>query len=147
MKKISLNELHENLLRSSFKDDNYYDSLSVDQRNSYLRKHFVSGDYYIDNWYSGKVPLAKLLSSNETFDRSLRFDKDKTYVSQWKSIKEQLEQHWLLIPREVFERGQYPPIILREYQKGFYNVWDGQRRTLSAFWHDLDEINAYIYSS
>jgi hypothetical protein len=94
------------------------------------------------------VSLSQLVSSNREFREILFYSKDMKYVAQWPEIRGQFkavqfDQNWS-IPREVFIKESYIPIITREYEHGSYWVWDGQRRTLSALRHDMDSINAYI---
>lgn len=147
--KITLSELHEHLVKTSIKDNAVFAAMTALELEQYFQKNFADPEYRIDNWYHTVIPLEKLVSNNEEFRREIFFNKEPTYLSQWALIKPQFEKlldRWLL-DKKGFSDGTYPAIVAREdARKGLYRVWDGQRRTLNAFWHELAEIDAYVFT-
>ncbi len=147
-RKIDLTELRNHLVKTSVKDDPVFNAMTNKERHQYFQENFADPEYRSDNWYRGMVPLTLLISNNTEFREEIFFDKGPTYVSQWPAIKAQFEElldRWVLA-KEGFSSGIYSPIVAREdNRKGLFRVWDGQRRTLNAFWHELPSIDAYIF--
>ncbi|MEK7059210.1 MAG: hypothetical protein AAB971_00410 [Patescibacteria group bacterium] len=143
--KVTLPELHEHLVRTSFKDDAYVNTMSQEDKTKYFEDNFKEPEYRQDNWYTESIPVAKLVVAHPEFRSEVPLIKEDTYVSQWQAIKAQLAPHWIL-PYEVCATNAYPPIVAREDARGgLYRVWDGQRRTLSCLWHELATVNAYVF--
>lgn len=143
--KITLPELHEHLVQTSIKDDTHFSIMTPADKTKYFEDNFKDPEYYQDNWHKDQLALPKLVVAHPEFRSEVTLIKEQTYVAQWPAIKAQLAQHWVL-PYEVCATGVYPPIVAREdARKGLYRVWDGQRRTLSCLWHELDTVRAYVF--
>jgi hypothetical protein len=145
MRNVSLEELHEALVRLSYKDDDIFNSLTSAEKADYVATHFKDTEYYSENWYYGKITLSKLVIAHPDFRQEIVLSKESLYIDQWPAIIKSFDTKWL-IPLSVFLNGTLLPIIAREdRRKGLFRVWDGQRRTLSAFSHELPDIAAYYY--
>lgn len=143
--KITLPELHEHLVRTSIKNDDHFDSMTQANKTKYFEDNFKEPEYRQDNWYKENLALDKLVVAHPEFRGEVPLIKEQTYLSQWPAIKAQLAQDWVL-PYEVCATNAYPPVVAREdARKGLYRVWDGQRRTLSCLWHELDTVSAYVF--
>jgi hypothetical protein len=74
--------------------------------------------------------------------------KGSLFIDEWEDITETLERHTdKLIDRDAVEANDYPPIVAREdpERPGFYRVWDGQLRTVSALHNNAEAVMAYVY--
>ena len=74
--------------------------------------------------------------------------KEELFIDQWKDIAKELEPYSdKVISSDAMEAEDYPPIVAPRDPEhpGFYRVWDGQLRTVSALHHNKEEVIAYVH--
>jgi hypothetical protein len=112
----------------------------------WMRSHYRQSSYQDDNWYVREVPISRCYFAHTDF-RGREVPKDQRFVDFMHDKRQEIESGSFPCSSEIRApwSGPMPGPLIQERKPERYYVLDGQLRTIWHWYHNVPNMQVFIY--